>query len=79
MKIKRARRKTLKDILTNCAIFTQISEKSTLEPHLHALKNRHGTPNFWHRADDFKARGTPNFRLVKTEELTSQMKLQKHY
>ena len=28
----------------------------TLKPHLHALKNRHGTPNFWHRADDFKAR-----------------------
>jgi len=27
-----------------------------LKPHLHALKNRHGTPNFWHRADDFKAR-----------------------
>ena len=26
-----------------------------LKPHLHALKNRHGTPNFWHRADDFKA------------------------
>ena len=24
--------------------------------HLHVLKNRHGTPNFWHRADDFKAR-----------------------
>ena len=24
--------------------------------HLHALKKSHGTPNFWHRADDFKAR-----------------------
>ena len=31
-------------------------EKLFLKPHLHALKNRHGTPNFWHRADDFKAR-----------------------
>ena len=29
---------------------------TTLKPHLHALKKRHGTPNFWHRADDFKAR-----------------------
>ena len=27
-----------------------------LKPHLNALKNRHGTPNSWHRADDFKAR-----------------------
>ena len=27
-----------------------------IKPHLHALKNRHGTPNFWHCADDFKAR-----------------------
>ena len=27
-----------------------------VKPHLHALKNRHGTPNFWHLADDFKAR-----------------------
>ena len=28
------------------------------KPHLYALKKsaRHGTPNFWHRADDFKAR-----------------------
>ena len=31
-------------------------DKKRLKPHLHALKNRHGTPNFWHRADDFKAR-----------------------
>ena len=31
-------------------------EKLFLKPHLHALKNRHGTPNFWYRADDFKAR-----------------------
>ena len=23
--------------------------------HLHALKNQHGTPNFWYRADDFNA------------------------
>ena len=29
--------------------------KQILKPHLHALKNRYGTPNFWHRADDFKA------------------------
>ena len=29
---------------------------SCLKPHLHALKNRHGMPNFWHRADDLKAR-----------------------
>ena len=29
---------------------------SGLKPHLHALKNQHGTPNFWHRADDFKVR-----------------------
>ena len=27
-----------------------------LKPPLHALKNRHGKPNFWHRADVFKAR-----------------------
>ena len=27
-----------------------------LKPHLHALKIGHGTPNFWYRADDFKAR-----------------------
>ena len=27
-----------------------------LKHHLHAVKNKHGTPNFWHRADDFKAR-----------------------
>ena len=27
-----------------------------LKPHLQALKNRHGTPNFWTRAGDFKAR-----------------------
>ena len=27
-----------------------------LKPHLHALKNRQGAPNFWHCADDFKAR-----------------------
>ena len=26
-----------------------------LEPHLLTLKNRHGMPNFWHHADDFKA------------------------
>ena len=28
------------------------------KPHLHALKKsaRHGTPNFWHCAEDFKAR-----------------------
>ena len=30
--------------------------QSILKPHLHALKKRYGTPNFWHRADDFKAR-----------------------
>ena len=29
--------------------------KQILKPHLHALKNQHGTPNVWHRADDFKA------------------------
>ena len=31
-------------------------DKKRLKPHLHALKNWHGTPNFWHLADDFKAR-----------------------
>ena len=31
--------------------------------HLHAQKNRHGTPKFWHRADDFW-HGTPNFYRV---------------
>ena len=29
---------------------------SCLKPHLHALKNRHCTPSFWHCADDLKAR-----------------------
>ena len=33
-----------------------ITTHQNLKPHLHALKTRHGTPNFWHRADDFKAR-----------------------
>ena len=33
-----------------------ISNEWSLTPHLHALKNWHGTPNVWHRADDFKAR-----------------------
>ena len=28
----------------------------SFKPHLHTLRNRHGTPNFRHRADDFKAR-----------------------
>ena len=27
-----------------------------LKPHLHALRKRYDTPNFWHRADNFKAR-----------------------
>ena len=27
----------------------------TLKPHLHASKNRHGTPNSWRCADDFQA------------------------
>ena len=35
-----------------------------LKPHLHELKNRHGSPNFWHRANDFKARH-PQFSRCK--------------
>ena len=34
----------------------QLTQVESLKPRLHALKNRHGKPNFWHRADDFKAR-----------------------
>ena len=34
------------------------------EPHLHALKIGHGTPNFCYRADDFKARH-PQFLTCK--------------
>ena len=29
--------------------------KQILKCHLHVLKNQHGTPNFWHCADDFNA------------------------
>ena len=28
----------------------------TKTPFTHTKKNQHGTPNFWHRADNFKAR-----------------------
>ena len=30
-----------------------------LKPHLHALKNRHGTSNYWHRAQTISARHYP--------------------
>ena len=29
-----------------------------LKPHLHALKNKHGTPNFWHRASKILSTGS---------------------
>ena len=37
-------------------MLTWFNKTSRFKPHVHALKNRHGTPNFWYRADDFKAR-----------------------
>ena len=37
-------------------MLTWFNKTSRFKPHVHALKNRHGTPTFWYRADDFKAR-----------------------
>ena len=36
------------------ATFNRLPNEN-ITPFTRAKKNRHGTPNFWHRADDFKA------------------------
>ena len=48
--------KELKQTLLFQTFCQQLTQVESLKPRLHALKNRHGKPNFWHRADDFKAR-----------------------
>ena len=39
-----------------CKNVSNRNHKLSLKPHLPALKYRYGTPNFWHHADNFKAR-----------------------
>ena len=48
--------KELKRILLFQTFCQQLTQVESLKPRLHALKSRHGKPNFWHCADDLKAR-----------------------
>ena len=45
-----------KEANPTCKNVSNRNHKLSLKPHLHALKNRYGTPKFWHHANDFKAR-----------------------
>ena len=48
--------KELKQTLFFQTFCQQLTQVESLKPRLHALKSRHGKPNFWHCADDLKAR-----------------------
>ena len=47
-------------LLAECAEFkASFNEiKTQFKPHLHEQKNRHGTPNFWHSAQNFRGAET---------------------
>ena len=62
-KEKKVEKKIGKQLRKTFMLRSIASIKRRLKPHLHTLKNRHGTPKFRHRADDLSARHFPFTRL----------------